>query len=369
MTTLEKVIMISPTHAHFVLPGDPVLPSLGYMEPYSTPYGRFQIAVYRQQFRSDDVYHEMRHSLLSRVGIYVLAGGLLSAATAWVAVRQGLRPLRDAAKKVAGVDMGELNEGMLSEEYATEVAPFVNAVNQALIRLKSWMTLQRGFVANAAHELRTPLAIMRARLENAGDSTLKSELMGDAGQLRAIVEQILSAARLIDGQAPLDESIHLNSAVGQVISSLIPLAMDRNRFIDFEASGTDVTVLGNRRAIESVVTNLVDNAIRAEPENGAVIVRVAADGVIAVIDHGCGIGADDHELIFQPFWRKSDATPGAGLGLAIAKQIMDAHRGRIWVEETPGGGATFKLWFPAATSETHANPNNEHSSSRVNARS
>jgi signal transduction histidine kinase len=234
---------------------------------------------------------------------------------------------------------------VLSEEYATEVAPFVDAVTQALIRLKSWMTLQRGFVANAAHELRTPLAIMRARLENAQDSPLRSELLGDASQLRAIVEQILSAARLIDGQAPLDQRIHLDSAVAQIISSLIPLAMDRNRFIDFEASETDVTVLGNHRAIESVVTNLVDNALRAEPENGAVIVRVAADGVVAVVDHGEGVAADDRELIFEPFWRKSDATPGAGLGLAIARQIMDAHGGRIWVEDTPRGGATFKLQF------------------------
>lgn len=344
-TRLAEVIKVSPTHAHFVLPGDPQMPTLGYMEPYPTPYGRFQIAVYRQKFRPDDIYHAIRHSLLSEAGVYFLAGALLSAATAWVAVRQGLSPLRAAANRVAAINLDALDQGMLTEEYATEVAPFVDAVNHSLVRLRAWIARQRRFVANAAHELRTPLAIMRARLENAKDSKLRSELLGDASQLHSIVEQILSASRLTDGQVSLDQSICLSSVVGQVVSALFPLAMDRRRFIAFEADGAHVTTLGNQRAIESVVTNLMDNALRSEPEHGTILVRVAADGVIAVIDHGEGVAADERATIFEPFWRKTDGTPGTGLGLAIAKEIMDAHGGRIWIEDTPGGGATFKLSF------------------------
>ena len=98
--------------------------------------------------------------------------------------------------------------------------------------------------------------------------------------------------------------------------------------------------------MHSVITNLVDNALRAEPEGGTVILRVGADAIVEVVDHGAGAAERDRQLVFEPFWRKSEATPGAGLGLAIAKELLDALGGRIWVEDTPGGGATFKLSFP-----------------------
>ncbi|MBM3641994.1 MAG: sensor histidine kinase, partial [Alphaproteobacteria bacterium] len=122
-------------------------------------------------------------------------------------------------------------------------------------------------------------------------------------------------------------------------------------------------------AIECVVGNLIDNALRMEPVGGTVIVRIADDAMVEVVDHGEGVDPVDREMIFEPFWRKNEATPGTGLGLAISKELMDRQGGRIWVEETPGGGATFKLWFRAETSETHANLNDERSSLRRNARS
>jgi signal transduction histidine kinase len=86
--------------------------------------------------------------------------------------------------------------------------------------------------------------------------------------------------------------------------------------------------------------------LRAEPEDGAVIVQVGDDGVVGVIDHGDGVPESDRENIFEPFWRKSDSTPGTGLGLAIAEELINRLQGRIWVEDTPGGGATFKIALP-----------------------
>jgi two-component system, OmpR family, sensor kinase len=105
-------------------------------------------------------------------------------------------------------------------------------------------------------------------------------------------------------------------------------------------------VRGYRWAVESVITNLVENAVRAEPIEGTVVVRIRTEGMVEIIDHGDGVAATDREKIFEPFWRKSETEPGTGLGLAIAKELTEAMRGRIWVEDTPGGGATFKLWFP-----------------------
>jgi signal transduction histidine kinase len=104
-------------------------------------------------------------------------------------------------------------------------------------------------------------------------------------------------------------------------------------------------VRGDRRALESVAVNLLDNALRAEPEGGTVLVQLSPGATLKVVDHGEGVAESDRKLIFEPFWRKSEATPGTGLGLAIVKEIVELHGGRISVEETPGGGATFTLSF------------------------
>ena len=250
--------------------------------------------------------------------------------------------------------MNSLSKRLVSDDVPVEVSPFVDAVNEALKQLDAWAARQRRFTANAAHELRTPLAIMRARLENARTSELKSELLGDASQLRSIVEEMLVAARLTEGQASLDQRVDLSDAARRVVSDLLPLAIDRDRFIDFDHVAPVVT-RGNRRAIECVLTNLIDNALRAEPRAGTVLVRVS-DGVVAVIDHGEGVAVADREMIFEPFWRKNEANAGTGLGLAIAKEIMDAHGARIWVEDTAGGGATFQLSFPSPPPQITSGP-------------
>ena len=219
------------------------------MGPHWTPYGRFQIASYRAKFRWEDIFLSMREDLLS-VAAYLVAAALLSGATAWLAVRQGLTPLRSAAAEVAQIDMNSLNKRLLSDDVPIEVAPFVDAVNEALKRLDAWAARQRRFTANAAHELRTPLAIMRARLENAKASPLKSELLGDASQLRSIVEEMLVAARLTEGQAPLDQRVDLSVAARRVVSDLLPLAIDRN---DFATEIINPTELQCREAFEYAI--------------------------------------------------------------------------------------------------------------------
>ena len=128
------------------------------------------------------------------------------------------------------------------------------------------------------------------------------------------------------------------------------LAIKHRRQVEFEAPSELVVVHGSEFALQSVVANLVDNALRAEKEGGTVNLRVGADATVEVVDHGEGVAETDRELIFEPFWRKSELTPGAGLGLAIAKELIGALGGRIWVEETRGGGATFKLSFPRVAS-------------------
>jgi signal transduction histidine kinase len=189
--------------------------------------------------------------------------------------------------------------------------------------------------------LRTPLAVLRARLQNPAEPTFMADMERDTSQLQAAVEQMLIAARLGENQVSLDEEVDLVETIWTVVANRTPLAIKARRHIEFEECGAE-KVRGNRQAITSVVGNLIDNAIRAEPERGTIFVSVHG-GTIAVIDHGEGVAEGERELVFEPFWRKSEKTPGTGLGLAIAKELMDKHGGRIWIEETPGGGATFKI--------------------------
>lgn len=226
----------------------------------------------------------------------------------------------------------------------------MEAINAALARLEASAKRMRRYTANAAHELRTPLAIMRARLEDKEEPTFKRDLLQDASKLQAVVEQMLVAARLTERQADLDQRVDLVSTIRSVVFDYMPLVIECGRKIEFEAPESPVFTSGNQRAIECVVANLIDNALRAEPLQGTVLVRIDVAANVEVIDHGDGIAMCDRETIFEPFWRKSDATPGTGLGLAIAKELMDKLGGRIWVEETPGGGATFKLSFKNAGS-------------------
>lgn len=342
VSKLASLAEIRADHLHFTMGEEPWPGSSGHMMFRKTPIGLMQVALYGQKFRPEDIFFSLKNDL-AWVSAYLIVCMLTTVAVAWIVVRRGLTPLRAIVGEVARIDMNSLRQRLPTRGVPVEIAPLVEGMNEALMRLDAGVERQRRFTANAAHELRTPLAIMRARLENAKASTLKSELLGEASQLRSIVEQMLVAARLTEGQTTLDQRIDLEQSVRQIVSNFLPLAMDCNRFIDFESSGASMLVRGNQRAIDCVVTNLVDNALRAEPKDGTIVVRVDEDGIVAIIDHGEGVAPALREMVFEAFWRKSETTTGTGLGLAIAKEIMDAHGGRIWVEDTPGGGATFKI--------------------------
>jgi len=364
VTMLSPLIEISPTHVHFVLPGDPSAVRAGLMEPLRTPFGRLHIAVYGQKFRWRDIFHAAAEEMQGLIA-YLIMAIVMSAGAAWLAVRWGLRPLRRVAEQASCVDMNSLHQRLDADRVSSEIGPLVDAVNDALGRLDAGVARQKRFTANAAHELRTPINVLGVRLDAPEEPTFKNDLKRDHRRIRNIVEQLLASARLGEQSTKLDETIDLVALTRMMIADAALLALKARRQIVLDAPNAPVLIKGNRLALESVIANVIDNALRAEPEGGTVHVRVAENATLEVIDHGCGVEETDRDQIFEPFWRKNDSVPGTGLGLAIAKELIDAHRGSIWVEDTSGGGATFKLWFPAATSETLANLNNEHSSSRT----
>ncbi|WP_428991275.1 sensor histidine kinase [Methylocapsa aurea] len=269
-----------------------------------------------------------------------------SAAAAWLSVRRGLKPLKAIADKAARIDLDSLGQEINAENVPKEVTPLIDSINGALRRLDASTTRMRRFTANAAHELRTPLAIMRARVESAREPTFETDLLRDVSHLQSIVEQMLIASRIAENQAALDQEVDLVETVWRIVADYLPLVAIGGRGIELDSGDKVVLVRGNERAIECVIANLLDNALCAEPLGGAVQVRIDENAIVEIADHGAGISAEDKDKVFEPFWRKSEQTPGTGLGLAIARELMDRQGGRIWVEDAHGGGATFKLRFP-----------------------
>lgn len=341
---LQRIIFISPEHTHFVMPGDPPTVRTGLMEPRNTPFGRIYIAVQGQKFRWPDLLDAAADELQWLASYFIMVI-LMSAAAAWLAVRWSLYPVKLLAEQARRIDMNSLEQRLDAAVVSTEVEPLVAAFNDALDRLDAGVARQRRFTANAAHELRTPVSILGARLDAPEEPTFRNDLKRDHRRIRNIVEQLLAASRLGVSRNAADEMLDLCAIAQGIISDAALLALRAKRQVALDAPDQPVLAMANRSAVESVMANLVDNAIRAEPEGGTVIMRIAANAQVDVIDHGVGVAVDDREAVFEPFWRKEPQTPGSGLGLAIARELMTSLGGEIWVDDTPGGGATFKLAF------------------------
>lgn len=328
----------------FHVAGDVNDNAVGVLRKSATPSGPVITAVYGYVFRWNDLYyHFMRQIFTTTAGLLFAPIVLAAMAIAWFVVRRGLAPLRVAADEISRISMNSLHQRIPEANFPSEVRPFVDAVNQALARLDVGVAMQKRFIANAAHELRTPITILCARIDNPDEDTFRQDIKRDARRVRTVVEQLLVAARMSNHASALGRDIDVGKMVLTMVLDYMPLAIENRRKIELETPPVPVIVRGNLRALESVVANLIDNAIRAEPEGGAVLVRILPDATIEIVDHGEGVALDDREKIFEAFWRKSDSTPGAGLGLAITKEIIESHGGTISVVDTPGGGATFRV--------------------------
>lgn len=327
----------------FHLADDPNPDARGWVRSIDTGVGRITFILYGAHFHWDDVLYNMSYSFtIQNLFVYLPLAGVM-ALIAVLVVRRGLAPLRRAAERVARIGVNSLNERIPCAELPLEILPFVESVNNALARVDDSVSRQKRFLANAAHELRTPITILCAHIANPDEATFRQDVKRDARRIRTIVEQLLSVAHIEGQKDAIGKAADLGKAALSVILDYMPLAIQNGRTIELDCPPSPVNVHADPWALESVITNLIENAVRAEPAGGTVLVRVLPDATIEVIDHGPGVAAEDRSAIFEPFWRKSDTMPGAGLGLAIAKELMEKLEGHIWVEETPGGGATFKL--------------------------
>ena len=280
-------------------------------------------------------------------GILPLAGlmGLATLfVTPWV-VRGALSGLGHAAAEAERIDIDKRGVQLPLKDVPTEVAPLVKAVNAALARLDAGYERHRRFLTDAAHELRTPVAILNTRLAALPATPERARLLQDAARLSTLADQLLDLQRL-DRQAEHFKPVDLVAIARNAVVDLAPMAFAAGYEMAFEPSAEPIVATGDQTAIERAVTNLVQNAIEHGGNAGKITVSVSTPAVIEVRDEGSGVPAAERERIFEPFYRLRPQDHGAGLGLNLVREIMQLHGGRIEVLEAKPAGACFRMTFP-----------------------
>ena len=281
----------------------------------------------------------------------------------WYALTRGIRPLAQLQQRIRQRDSSDLSpipEGDVPEE----VAPLVRAINDLLERLGRSISTQRHFLADAAHQLKTPLAGLRTQAELAAREIDSGR--GDPASMRHslhqiavssqraahMVDQLLAMARAEDtGQVLRRQAVNLASVTRAVVLDFVPRAMERGIDLGYEgpddpASSAAAQVLGEPVLLGELVRNLVDNALQYTPAGGAVTARVTSDSsgavVLQVEDTGPGIAPAERELVFQAFYRAlGTQVDGSGLGLAIVLEVVQRHDAHITVGDArPRDGDT-----------------------------
>ena len=283
----------------------------------------------------------------------------LLALVIWWLAALTLAPLRRVAADVRERDEHSL-QPLPGEGLPDEVAPLVQALNALLQRLGASLNTQRAFVADAAHELRSPLTALKLQLQllqRAPDEAARGAAIGALGEgiTRAarLVEQLLALARSEPGaRPPAAARIDLSELVRQAVADTLPLAQSRGTALALFADAP-VPVNGDAAALTALVRNLADNAVRYSPPNAQVELRVLMqDGVptLQVDDNGPGIPAEDHERVFDRFYRRAGGDePGSGLGLAIVRSVAEQHGARVALASSRLGGLQVTVSFAAAT--------------------
>lgn len=259
-----------------------------------------------------------------------------------IVVRRAMKGLDQAAADAARIDVDQRGMRLAMADVPAEAMPLVQAVNAALGRLDEGYARQQRFLMDAAHELRTPIAILQTRLE-AGAETPR--LLEDVARLATLAEQLLDLQRLDQHAMPF-APVDLVDAARRVAADLAPLAIAAGYAVSFEADTPQVIVNGDQPALERALTNLVQNAIQHGGRRGTISLRAHADRTVEVADEGTGVPFEQRERIFEPFHRVQALDRGAGLGLHLVREIMHRHAGRISVHDEPLGGACFKMSFP-----------------------
>ena len=285
----------------------------------------------------------------------------LAAVAVWYGVRRGLAPLTRLRREIEDRSDRDLSP-LPAAQTPQEVQPLIQAMNELFGRLADALSAQQRFIADAAHQLRTPVAGIKTQTElalrisdPAERQLVLQQLHTATVNLSRLIHQLLALARSEPGaqSAQVQERIDLTREMREATSEWVPTALQRNIDLGFEDPRQPVRVKGSAFLLREMLNNLLDNAIRYSPIGGRVTVRVLRDGADAVLrveDNGPGIPPDQRERVFERFHRVlGSATDGCGLGLAIVREIARGHGAAISLDAgADGGGTVAQVRFPAA---------------------
>ena len=222
----------------------------------------------------------------------------------------------------------------------------ISEIQAAQEALRNSEEKHRDFAANVAHELRTPLAVLRTQLDNLDDRETAKPLYRDIDHMARLVSQLLAAARLDWIAVEPGDRADLRGICTTVAAHLAPIALEEKKSIEVTGAESPVIIRGNADALEQAVRNLVENAIRYSARQTVVTIDVGNEPSIRVMDRGRGIPSHIKQSMFQRFRRSDRRAGGVGLGLSIVRQSADIHGATVNVEDRPGGGAIFVIRFP-----------------------
>jgi signal transduction histidine kinase len=264
-------------------------------------------------------------------------------------LRRALAPVLALSQAAARIEPGSGEPRLSMDGVPRELLPLVSAFNDGVGRLSRAFETQRRFTAAAAHELRTPLAVLAAGLERLPASDDVEGLRRDVGRMSRVVAQLLDLARLEAG-AFAPETIDLARCVADLARDRAPHALTRDVFIEYvETAPTPASITAPRSAVEAIIANLLDNAVAHAPRGSIVRLTVGAPAILHVEDGGPGVPLDMRDRIFERFFRGAwTTTTGAGLGLSIVAEAARVIGARVGLDRSSFGGARFEVVFHAS---------------------
>ena len=300
------------------------------------------------RFRTTNWYITAAVTILSGILAYFVSG-------------RALKPLRSFASQVEKVQLNNLADMRIDEDVLPEFRQLSRSFNQMLERLNNAFAAQRQFTGNAAHELRTPLALMQAQLElfSAEHPDVQPETAEFLTLLREQTERLTQMTRTLLEMSNLrhvarNERIQLAPMIEEIFTDLAPLSDKRGVTLTAEGDGI---MTGSDALIYRLIFNLAENAVKYNRPGGSVRVSVTQEPeklLLRVSDTGCGIPEEYQRSIFQPFFRvdksRSREYGGAGLGLSLVWEITDLHGGSVWVEKSSEKGTTIAVGLPTQQS-------------------
>jgi signal transduction histidine kinase len=297
----------------------------------------------KDETKFDKLLHEMEESIW-----WVVVGVLMVLISAMFATRRALSPLKKLSDQADQIGPTAASQRLTTDRVPTEIAPLIEDVNKAFDRLEQGYKAQRDFASNVAHEIRTPIAVLRSSIDRIGDPILKKTLSQDAKQLDRIFGQLIDLSHADAALQSGFESVDLRNVSVEVATDLAPVALRSGRRLSVTGQ-TEVLVHGNAGLLKIALGNVVRNAMQYTSENSEIEIELRSNPAgWRVLDRGPGVPDALKTALFERFNRGTQAhlgTKGSGIGLAIVKSVAVSHNAIVIIQDRDGGGSIFSFTF------------------------